>query len=156
MLRAWNSIATVPAGERGEPAAFYLTSDKASLQRSAKSRKEGRLGHHGTTPAKAFVRKYFAWPAKLHLCSSKLAVNPNGKRPVTVWQYDSFSENNLLIQALNIQLKSYVSSYVSYDPPMFHFQSLCHSRNPKNNSERKNAQNTNMQFLPKQRELWKY
>lgn len=60
MLRAWNSIATVPAGEQGEPAAFHLTSDKTSLQRSAKGRKEGRLGHHGTTPAKAFVRKYFA------------------------------------------------------------------------------------------------
>lgn len=124
MLRAWNSIAIVPAGEQGEPAAFYLTPDKASLQRSAKGRKEGRLGHRGTTPAKAFVRKYFAWPAKLHLCSSKLAVNANGKRPVTVWQCDSFYEINLLIQALNIQLKSYVGSpYVSFSKSMPYLKS---------------------------------
>lgn len=38
MLRAWNSIATVPAVQQGQPAAFHLTSDKTSLQRSAKGR----------------------------------------------------------------------------------------------------------------------
>lgn len=60
MLETWNSIAIVLAVEQGEPAVFHPTSDKTSLQRSARGRKEGRLGHHGTTPAKAFVRKYFA------------------------------------------------------------------------------------------------
>lgn len=43
MLRAWNSIAMVPAVEQREPAAFHLTSDKTSLQRSAKGRRKEDL-----------------------------------------------------------------------------------------------------------------
>lgn len=38
MLRAWNSTATVTAVQQREHDAFHLTSDKTSLQRSAKGR----------------------------------------------------------------------------------------------------------------------